>query len=282
MAKLILYRPLTPGLRHAGVIRLDKKTVKTPKSLLSHKKSNAGRNNQGKITVRHQGSGVKNLYREIDFRRTQFDVPAKVVQIEYDPNRSAHIALLSYVNGVKSYIIAPDGLLVGQKIVSSLKAQPIILGNRLRLADIPSGQLVHAIELVPGKGAKLVRAAGNAAVLMNVEGDYAQVKLPSGETRLFPKDCMATVGQVGNSEHRAMRFGKAGRKRKKGIRPSVRGKVMNPVDHPHGGGEGNQPIGLRSPKNVWGKKAYGVKTRRPGKLSDKLIVERRKRKHLIG
>jgi len=279
MSKLISYRPLTPARRHAGVIRLPKPIEKTPRALTIGKRTQAGRNNTGKITVRHQGSGVKQRIRIVDMKREKFGITARVSDIHYDPNRTAHIALLSYRDGEKRYILAPMGLQIGATIVSDTSAVPIEVGNRMPLAFIPAGQSVHCIELSPGKGGKIIRSAGSAATLMNVEGDWAQLKMPSGEVRLFPKDCMATVGQVGNADHRNVRLGKAGRMRKLGVRPRVRGKAMNPVDHPHGGGEGLQPIGMKSPKNVFGKKAYGVKTRRAGRLSDRLILKRRVRKH---
>lgn len=279
MAKLIHYKPTTPARRHAGVIKLEKPKVKAPNSLLIGKRSKAGRNNTGKITVRHKGAGVKKADRLVDMKREKMDVPAKVMDIHYDPNRTAHLALLSYADGDKRYIIAPNGLKIGDSIVTSKKSIPVAIGNRIRLADIPAGQQIHAIELTPGSGAKLIRSAGSSAILMNVEGQFAQIKLPSGEVRLLPKDCMATIGQTSNIDHRNRRFGKAGRMRHKGIRPLVTGKSMNPVDHPHGGGEGHQPVGLKGPKDVWGKKAYGVRTRRTGKTSDKLIIIRRVRKN---
>lgn len=279
MAKIVKYKPTTPAKRHAGVIRLEKPTVKPPSRLLKSKKSKAGRNNQGKITVRHKGAGVKKRLRVVDMKREKYDIPATVLDIHYDPNRTAHLALIEYSDGEKRYILAPEGIERGQEIITSEKGVPVRPGNRTRLERIPPGQQVHCIEIEPGKGGKLIRSAGTAASLMNVEGAHAQLKMPSGEIRLFLKECMATIGQTGNPNHQNVRIGKAGRKRLKGVRPTVTGKSMNPVDHPHGGGEGHTSVGLKSPKNIWGKKAYGVKTRRPGKKTDKLILVPRKRKN---
>jgi large subunit ribosomal protein L2 len=240
-----------------------------------HKKQ-SGRNNQGKITVRHRGGGVKRYYRIVDFFRKKFDVRATVSAIEYDPNRSSRIALLRYADGEKSYIIAPNGLKVGETIISSQSKIEVKVGNRGSFAYIPVGTMIHNIELFPGQGGKLVRTAGGAGRLMSVEGDSALVKLPSGEVRMFSKNCMATIGDVGNADHQHVRYGKAGRKRLLGWKPTVRGKAMNPVDHPHGGGEGNQPVGLKHPKTPQGKPALGVRTRRKKKWSNRFIVTRRK------
>ncbi|PIS05406.1 MAG: 50S ribosomal protein L2 [Candidatus Buchananbacteria bacterium CG10_big_fil_rev_8_21_14_0_10_42_9] len=273
------YKPTTPARRHSSVVSSEDLTVKKPlKSLISNKKKFAGRNNTGKITVRHRGGGAKQFYRQIDFTRDKLDIPATVKTIEYDPNRNARIALISYVDGTKRYIIAPGELKVGQKIVTSKKRTEIAPGNRMPLEFIPQGMLVYNVELTPGRGAKIVRSAGSWAKLMAIEGKYAHLRLPSGEVRMVQKDCMATIGQVSNSDARLVRIGKAGRKRHMGIRPTVRGKVMNPVDHPHGGGEGSNPIGMKAPKTPWGKKALGVKTRKANKYSDKLIIKRRKRR----
>ena len=242
-------------------------TKTTPeKSLIVTLKKNSGRNNQGKITVRHRGGGYKLKYRVIDFKRNKDGIPATVVGVEYDPNRTANIALLSYADGEKRYILAPLGLQVGQKVMSGETAE-IRVGNALRMRDIPVGQTIHNIEMKPGKGGQLVRSAGMSAQLMAKEGKYATVKLPSGEMRLLPIDCKATIGQVGNIDHELITIGKAGRKRHMGIRPTVRGSVMNPNDHPHGGGEGRTSIGRKAPMTPWGKKAMGVKTRKNKKAS---------------
>ena len=250
-------------------------TKTTPeKSLTTDLRSKAGRNNSGKITVRHQGGGARRKYRIIDFKRNKDGVPAKVASIEYDPNRSANIALLHYADGEKRYIIAPLGLTVGETIVSGDGAD-IKVGNALALRNIPVGTMIHCIELKPGKGAQLVRSAGNAAQLMAKEGKYAQVRLPSGEVRLIPISAKATIGQVGNIDHANIQLGKAGRKRHMGIRPTVRGSVMNPCDHPHGGGEGKSPIGRPGPVTPWGKPALGYKTRKKKNPSNKYIVRRR-------
>jgi large subunit ribosomal protein L2 len=244
------------------------------KSLTVSLKKNAGRNNQGKITVRHQGGGSRRKYRIIDFKRNKDGIPAKVVSIEYDPNRTANIALLSYVDGAKAYILAPVGLKVGDTVMNGAEAE-VRVGNCLPLENIPVGTEVHNIELYPGKGAQLVRAAGNSAQLMAKEGKYATLRLPSGEMRMVPIVCRATIGQVGNIEHGLVNIGKAGRKRHMGIRPTVRGSVMNPNDHPHGGGEGRAPIGRSGPSTPWGKPALGLKTRKKNKASNKMIVRRR-------
>ena len=267
--------PATPGTRHMSVSTYEEITKKTPeKALTEDLKSKAGRNFTGKITVRHQGGGAKRKYRVIDFKRNKDNVPATVHAIEYDPNRSANIALLFYADGEKRYIIAPLGLNVGDTVVSGAEAD-IKVGNALPLQNIPVGTMIHCVELVPGKGAQLVRSAGNAAQLMAKEGKYAQVRLPSGEVRLIPIGAKATIGQVGNLDYQNVQLGKAGRKRHMGIRPTVRGSVMNPNDHPHGGGEGKSPIGRPGPVTPWGKPALGLKTRARKKPSDKLIVKRR-------
>jgi len=273
-----VYKPTTPARRRTSVVehaKLLSKKVKTPKKLLVAKAKTAGRNNQGKITVRHRGGGFKKIIREIDFRRDKKDIPAKIQTIEYDPNRSSFISLVAYADGEKRFIITPDGVKVGQTILTSEKA-PIKAGNRLPLSAIPVGTFVHDVELQPGQGGKLARSAGNFVVVQAVEGDEAILKMPSGELRKVKSNCWATIGQVSNPSWINVRVGKAGRKRLMGWRPSVRGKAMNPVDHPHGGGEGNQPIGLKYPKTKWGKHALGVKTRKAKKYSDKMIIKRRK------
>lgn len=251
-------------------------TDQPEKSLLAPLKNRAGRNHQGKITVRHQGGGHKRQYRLIDFKRNKDGIPAKVATIEYDPNRSARIALLHYVDGEKRYIIAPHGLKVGQMVVSGVDAD-IRVGNTLPLANIPVGTVIHNIELKPGKGAQLVRAAGASAQLMAKEGTYANIRLGSGEMRLIRLECRATIGQVGNLDHENINIGKAGRTRHMGKRPTVRGVVMNPVDHPHGGGEGKAPVGRKSPMSPWGKPTLGKKTRKKNHPTDKYIVRRRKK-----
>lgn len=274
---LRLFKPTTPARRHASVADFSDLSKKRPeKNLIEIRKKRSGRNNQGKITVRHRGGGVKRYYRIIDFFRKRFDAPATVSAIEYDPNRSARIALLQYEDGEKAYIIAPSGLLKGQTVVSSPSRIEVRVGNRGTFEYIPVGTLVHNIELFPGQGGKIVRTAGGTARLMSVEGDTALVKLPSGEVRMFSKNCMATIGDVGNADHQHIRYGKAGRKRLLGWKPTVRGKAMNPVDHPHGGGEGNQPVGLKHPKTPQGKPALGVRTRKKKKWSNRFIVKRRK------
>lgn len=269
------YKPTSPARRHMTVSAFDEITKTTPeKSLLDSQKSKAGRNAQGRITVRHQGGGAKRKYRLIDFKRDKDNVPAKVAAIEYDPNRSANIALLHYADGEKRYILAPLNLKAGDTVVSGPDVD-IKAGNALPLRNIPVGTIIHNIELTPGKGGQMVRSAGNSAQLMAKEGDYAHVRLPSGEMRLVRINCRATVGQVGNLEHENISIGKAGRKRHMGVRPTVRGSVMNPVDHPHGGGEGRAPIGRPSPMTPWGKPALGYKTRKKKNKSDKYIVKRR-------
>lgn len=267
------FKPTSPGRRFVTVSTFDEVTSTEPeKSLLEPLKKNAGRNNKGRLTVRHRGGGHKRMYRVIDFKREKDGIPAKVATIEYDPNRSARIALLHYADGEKRYIIAPLGLETGMTVVSGPDAD-IKAGNTLPLRNIPLGTMVHNIELYPGGGAQLVRSAGTAAQVMAKEGKYAHIRMPSGEMRLLLQDCRATIGQVGNVEHENITVGKAGRSRWLGIRPTVRGVVMNPVDHPHGGGEGRSPIG-RNPVTPWGKPALGARTRKK-KPSDRLIVKRR-------
>ena len=270
------YTAYTPSRRNMTGSDFAEITKSTPeKSLVVSLKKHAGRNAQGKITVRHRGGGARRKYRIIDFKRNSKDnIPAKVVAIEYDPNTTANIALLCYADGVKSYILAPQGLAVGQTVMSGDKAEARV-GNCLPLALIPVGSEIHNIELYPGKGAQLARAAGITAQLMAKEGKYATLRLPSGEMRMVPINCRATMGSVGNGEHNLINLGKAGRKRHMGIRPTVRGSVMNPNDHPHGGGEGRAPIGRPGPCTPWGKPALGLKTRKKNKQSNKLIVRRR-------
>lgn len=268
------YRPTSPGRRGMTGSTFEEITKKKPeKSLLLPRKSNAGRNNMGRITVRHRGSGVKRRLRIIDFRRDKIGVPGRVAAIEYDPNRSAYLALIFYADGEKRYILAPSGLGVDDIIKSGEDAE-LKPGNTLPLKSMPGGTMIHNIEMVRGKGGQLVRSAGAAAQLMAKEGDYALVRLPSGEMRRFRSDCTATIGQVGNADHQNIKLGKAGRKRLMGWRPTVRGSAMNPRDHPHGGGEGRSPIGMPGPKTPWGKPALGYRTRKP-KASDKMIVKRR-------
>ena len=270
------YRPITPSTRNMTVSTFEEITKKSPeKSLLAKKSKNAGRNSYGRITVRHQGGGNKQKYRSIDFKRQKDDMVATVIGIEYDPNRSANIALIQYEDGEKAYILAPIGLKDGDKVVSGPKAD-IKPGNCLPIENIPVGTMIHNIELNPGQGGKLVRAAGQEAQLMAKEGKYAHVRLPSGEMRLVMARCRATIGTIGNSDYENIKLGKAGRKRHMGIRPSVRGSVMNPCDHPHGGGEGKAPVGRPGPLTPWGKPALGYKTRKKNKQSDKFIVKRRK------
>jgi len=272
-------KPTTPGRRQASFDDFSDITKKKPeKNLIKIKKKRGGRNRQGKITIRHRGGGTKRYVRIIDFKRDKFDIPARVASIEYDPNRGARIALLNYVDGEKRYIIAPVGLRVGEKVISSNKQVEIKKGNAMPIKYIPAGIAVYNVELEPGRGAAIARGAGNSVQVMGVEGKYAQIKMPSGEIRLIKKDCLCTVGQASNPDKRHIKLGKAGRKRHLGIKPTVRGKAMNPIDHPHGGGEGQQPIGLKGPKTKWGKPAFGVKTRKKGKRSDKLIIKRRGKK----
>ncbi len=269
------YNPYTPSRRNMTGSDFSEITKTVPeKSLLAKKDKNAGRNNQGKITVRHHGGGNRQKYRIVDFKRLKDDVPAKVIGIEYDPNRTANIALICYADGEKAYILAPEGLKDGMKIMNGVNAE-IRPGNCLPLSEIPVGTMVHNIELLPGKGGQMVRAAGNAAQLMAKEGKYATLRLPSGEMRMVPIACRASIGVIGNGDHNLVNIGKAGRKRHMGIRPTVRGSVMNPNDHPHGGGEGKTGIGRPGPSTPWGKPALGLKTRKKKKQSNKLIVRRR-------
>ena len=269
------YKPTTPGRRKMSALVNEVLTTSTPeKSLLVTIKKNSGRNNQGKITVRHQGGGVKRKYRIIDFKRNKLNVPGTVASIEYDPNRTANIALINYADGEKRYIIAPKGLEVGATIESGENAD-IKVGNALPIMSIPVGTMIHNIELRPGKGGELARSAGASAQILGREGNYVMIRLSSGEQRKVLGTCYATVGVVGNEDASLVKIGKAGRKRHMGIRPTVRGSVMNPNDHPHGGGEGRAPIGRKAPMTPWGKKAMGVKTRKNKKASTKLIVRRR-------
>ena len=269
------YNPYTPSRRNMTGSDFSEITKKTPeKSLLASKKKTAGRNNQGKITVRHHGGGNRQKYRLIDFKRKKDGIPATVIGIEYDPNRTANIALICYADGEKAYIIAPQGLTDGMKVMNGPEAE-IKVGNCLPLENIPVGTEIHNIELYPGRGGQLVRTAGVSAQLMAKEGKYATLRLPSGEMRMVTLNCRATIGTVGNAEHNLINYGKAGRIRHMGIRPTVRGSVMNPNDHPHGGGEGRAPIGRSGPLTPWGKPALGLKTRKKNKASNKLIVRRR-------
>ena len=269
------YKPTTPGRRGMSTLTNEEITKNTPeKSLLAPLKSKGGRNNLGRITTRHQGGGHKRAYRIIDFKRNIDDIPATVAAIEYDPNRTSNIALLHYVDGEKRYIIAPKGLKVGDKIISSAEAD-IRVGNAMELRNMPEGTVVHNIELKPGKGGQMARSAGASAQILGIEDKYVTLRLTSGEVRRVLANCRATVGTVGNEDHNLVNLGKAGRNRWKGVRPTVRGSVMNPNDHPHGGGEGRTPIGRKSPMTPWGKKALGVKTRKHKKASTKLIVRRR-------
>ncbi|AIG24592.1 50S ribosomal protein L2 [Brevibacillus sp. 7WMA2] len=271
------FKPTSPSRRHMTVSTFEEITTSTPeKSLLQPLNKKAGRNNQGKITVRHQGGGHKRKYRVIDFKRNKDGIVGRVATIEYDPNRSANIALINYVDGEKRYIIAPHGLKVGDEIVSGADAD-IKTGNCLPLVNIPVGTTIHNIELKPGKGAQLVRAAGTSAQLLGRDGEFVIVRLGSGETRRIHNVCRATIGQVGNLDHELINIGKAGRKRWLGVRPTVRGSVMNPNDHPHGGGEGRAPIGRKAPVTPWGKPALGLKTRKKKNKNDKYIIRRRKK-----
>jgi large subunit ribosomal protein L2 len=272
-------KPITAALRQARFDDFSDITkAKGEKRLMISKKRISGRNSQGKITIRHRGGGAKRAIRIVDFKRDKYEVPAKVASIEYDPNRGARIALLNYVDGEKRYIIAPAGLTVGDMILSSRKKVEIKIGNALPIKYIIAGVDVCNVELEPGFGAKIARGAGNSVQVMGVEDNYAQVKMPSGEIRLIKKKCLCTIGQVSNLDKRHMKLGNAGRKRHLGRRPVVRGTAMNPVDHPHGGGEGNQSIGLKHPKTPWGKPALGVKTRKKKKSSDKMIIKRKSNK----
>ena len=269
------FGPYTPSRRNMTGSDFSEITKKTPeKSLLVSLNSKAGRNNQGKITVRHQGCGNRQKYRLIDFKRNKDDMPAKVIGIEYDPNRTANIALICYADGIKAYILAPAGLTDGMTVMNGAKAE-IRVGNCLPLSEIPVGTNVHNIELYPGRGGQMVRSAGNAAQLMAKEGKYATLRLPSGEMRMVPIECRASIGTIGNIDHNLINYGKAGRIRHMGIRPTVRGSVMNPNDHPHGGGEGKAPVGRPGPCTPWGKPALGYKTRKSKKASNKMIVRRR-------
>ncbi len=268
------YKPTTSATRFMSVLKFDEVTAKTPeKSLLDTIKKSGGRNNKGRITVRHIGGGNRQKYRIIDFKRNKDDIPAKVATIEYDPNRSANIALLHYADGEKRYILAPIGLNVGDTVISGAEAD-IKSGNCLELYNIPVGTTVHNIEMQPGKGGQIARSAGMSAQLMAKEGNYATLRMPSGEMRKLPIRCKATIGQVGNLDHELVRIGKAGRKRHMGVRPTVRGSVMNPCDHPHGGGEGKSPIGMPSPVTPWGKPTLGYKTRKKKNRSSKFIIKR--------
>ncbi|MBQ5369633.1 MAG: 50S ribosomal protein L2 [Peptococcaceae bacterium] len=272
------FKPTSPGRRQMTVSTFEEITASKPeKSLLAPAKKHAGRNAQGCITVRHHGGGHKRQYRVIDFKRNKDNIPARVATIEYDPNRSARIALLNYVDGEKRYIIAPNGLKVGDVVVSGPESD-IKTGNCLPIANIPVGTIVHNVELKPEKGAQLCRAAGTSAQLMAKEGKYAQLRLPSGEVRMILTTCRATIGQVGNLEHEIINIGKAGRTRWMGVRPTVRGSVMNPNDHPHGGGEGRAPVGRKCPVSPWGKSAHGGNTRKKNNVNDKFIVKSRKKK----
>jgi len=273
-----VYKPTSPARRFMSVLTFEEITKKEPeRSLVTDLRHKSGRNNQGKITVRHQGGGARRKYRIIDFKRTKDGIPATVKAIEYDPNRTCFIALLYYADGEKRYILAPLGLKVGDTVMSGPTAD-IKPGNCLPIANIPLGTLIHNVEIKVGKGGQMVRSAGTAAQVMAKEGSYAQVRLPSGEVRMVSMNARATVGQVGNTDHSNVRIGKAGRKRHMGIRPTVRGVVMNPCDHPHGGGEGRSPVGMPAPMSPWGKKTQGVKTRKHRKYSDKLIVNRASKK----
>jgi large subunit ribosomal protein L2 len=272
------YKPNHAGRRKSSVDTFSDITKKKPeKKLTVIKKKTGGRNAKGRITVRHIGGGSKRFIRIVDFRRHKFDVPTKVLSIEYDPNRNARIALVQYEDGEKSYFLAPVNLKVGSQIISSKNKVDVKVGNRSTIENIPPGVMVYNVELSPGKGGELARSAGNGIMVQSIEGGSAQLKLPSGEIRLVSSKCMATIGQVSNPDYRHIRWGKAGRTRRKGIRPTVRGKAMNPVDHPHGGGEGRAPIGLKRPKTPWGKPALGARTRKKGKKSDKFIIKRRKK-----
>ncbi len=269
-----VYKPITPGLRNMTGYGFEEITKSKPeRSLIVIRRERGGRNNQGRVTVRHRGAGERQFLRIVDFRRNKFGIPARVSAIEYDPNRTARLALLTYADGEKRYILAPVGLKVGDSVVSGPNAE-IRVGNSLPIANIPLGTTIHNIELKPGKGGQIVRSAGGSAQLLAKEGNYAQVRLPSGEVRLVLQVCYATIGQVGNLDHSNIKLGKAGRKRHLGIRPTVRGTAMSPRDHPHGGGEGRQPVGMPGPKSPWGRPTRGYKTRR-NKQTDKYIVRRR-------
>ncbi len=272
-----IYKKNNAGRRNMSIVKSDLVFDKKPeKSLLAPMKSRAGRSN-GKISVRHQGGGAKRRYRVIDFKQDKFDIPGKIAAIERDPNRSSFIALIHYKDGEKRYVLASEGMVAGMKILTSANA-PIKSGNRTRIKNIPIGTMISNLELFPGKGGQIVRGAGSGAILTAVDEKTAQVKMPSGEVRLINNECYATIGQVSNFEHNAINIGKAGRKRHMGVRPAVRGTVMNPVDHPHGGGEGRQGIGLKHPKTPWGKPALGKKTRKKSRYSNKFIIKRRQKR----
>lgn len=277
---ITIYKPTSPGRRKSSVDSFSDLTKWEPeKSLIQIIKKHSGRNNQGRITMRHQAGGAKKYYRLVDFKQRTFDVPAEVKAIEYDPNRGARIALIEYTGGTKSYILAPEGIKVGDTVLSSDKVIEAKAGNRMPLKHIPVGILIYNVELTPGKGGQLARGAGLSAQLIGVEGNYAQIRLPSGEVRAVIKECLASIGALSNPDRRLIRWGKAGRMRHRGIKPTVKGKNMNPVDHPHGGGEGHSPIGQkRGPQTVYGKPARGVKTRQPDKWSDKFIIQSRRNK----
>ncbi len=274
------YKPTTSARRHTSVLASHNITKTKPeKGLIVSAKNMAGRNAYGRITVRHRGGGARKKIRLIDYQRDKYDIPAKVERLEYDPNRNARIALLYYADGEKRYMIAPRDLKVGDIVMSSNKLIELKVGNHLPLEVIPPGMFVYNIELEPGQGGKIARSAGNSAYLMGIDNGRAQLKMPSGEIRLVAEKCQATIGAVSNEDYKNIRWGKAGRMRHRGIRPTVRGKAMNPVDHPHGGGEGKNPIGLKHPKTPWGKPALGVKTRKRGKKSDRFILQRKKNKN---
>ena len=273
-----VYNPTTPSRRKASVLKNDVSTLKPKKKLISIKKKNSGRNNQGKITVRHRGGEEKRFYREIDFKRNDFlDLGAKIVRFEYDPNRNCKIMLVLFDNGIYKYFLAGEGLKIGDRVFTSITDPKIKVGNRMPRSNIPSGALVHNVEIVPGRGGRIARSAGNNVTVMGTFGKYAQLKMPSSEIRLVSSDCLATIGQVSNSEFKNLRIGKAGRRRHMGFRPSVRGKAMNASDHPHGSKHNSSGIG-KDPKTKWGKKAMGVNTRKPNKFTNKFIINRRKGK----
>ncbi len=275
-----VYKPTTAGRRISSVDSFSDITKKNPeKSLVTILRPKSGRNNQGIITVRHKRGGAKKLYRLVDFKQQKFDIPAEVLAIEYDPNRGPRIALIEYADKTKSYILAPEGLKVGDKVMASTKLIESKVGNRMPFSQIPVGLFIYNIEITPGKGGQLARGAGLSSQFMGIEGNYALVKLPSGEIRKIRKECFASIGALSNADRRLIRWGKAGRMYHRGIKPRVKGKNMNPVDHPHGGGEGHSPIGQkRGPRTVYGKAALGVRTRQPGKWSDKFIVKKRVKK----
>lgn len=274
-----VYKPTSPGRRISSVSTFEEITkIRPHRRLLKIQKPHSGRNFQGKITIRHRSGGAKKYYRMVDYKQDKFDIPARVATIEYNPNISARIALVSYNDGEKRYILAPVGLKAGDTVVSSKKRIDMNVGNRMPLDVMPQGTLIYNIELVPGKGGEIARSAGSNGKLMAIDGDFAHILMPSSEVRKIPKSCLASIGQVSNPDAMHVRLGKAGRMRHLGVRPRVRGKAMNPVDHPHGGGEGNQPIGLKYPKTLWGKHAMGVKTRKKFRRSERFILSRRIRK----